>query len=109
MNRVFVFLWMMTFAAGNDVRLIEAVRTKDTNAVRTLLKAGVDVNTPQGDRATALHWAVHNDDIPTTDLLLRAGANPDAANDLGVTPLYLACTNRNAGIVKFRKVEIRTL
>ncbi len=100
MNRVFVSLWLMTFAAGNDVRLIEAVRTKDTNAVRTLLKAGVDVNTPQGDRATALHWAVHNDDIPTTDLLLRAGANPNAANDLGVTPLYLACTNRDAAMVE---------
>src|SRR5262247_3587359 len=99
MNRVLVSLWLMTFAAGNDPRLIQAVRSKDTTTVRGLLKEGVNVNSPQGDGATALHWAVHNDDIATTDILLRAGANPNAANDLGVTPLYLACTNRDSAMV----------
>src|SRR5690348_10868536 len=100
MYRVFVSLWLMTIAAGNDPRLIQAVRSKDATTIRALLKAGIDVNIAQGDGATALHWAVHNDDISTTDLLLRAGANPNAANDLGVTPLYLACTNRDAAMVE---------
>ncbi len=89
----------MTYAAANDPRLIQAVRAKNTTTVRALIKAGIDVNTPQGDGATALHWAVNNDDITTADLLLRAGARPNTANDLGVTPLYLACTNRNAAMV----------
>jgi len=83
-----------------DLRLVEAVRSKDVNAVRALLKSGMDVNAPQGDGATALHWAVHYDDLATADLLLRAGARTNAANDLGVTPLYLACTNRNATMVE---------
>ena len=83
-----------------DLRLVEAVRSKDVSAVRALLKSGIDVNAPQGDGATALHWAVHYDDIATADLLLRAGARTNAANDLGVTPLYLACTNRNATMVE---------
>jgi len=83
-----------------DLRLVEAVRSKDANAVRALLKSGIDVNAPQGDGATALHWAVHYDDTATADLLLRAGARTNAANDLGVTPLYLACTNRNATMVE---------
>ena len=83
-----------------DLRLVEAVRSKDVNAVRALLKSGIDVNAPQGDGATALHWAVHYDDLATADLLLRAGARTNAANDLGVTPLYLACTNRNATMVE---------
>jgi ankyrin repeat protein len=88
------------FAAGNDLRLIEAVRSHDTAAVHVLVKSRALVNATQGDGATALHWAVRYDDADTVDLLLRAGARANAANDVGVTPLYLACTNRNAAIVQ---------
>jgi ankyrin repeat protein len=79
--------------------LIEAVRRRDAQAVRLLVDRRVDVNAPQGDGATALHWAVHLDDLATADVLIRAGARVDAANDLGVTPLYLACTNRSGAAV----------
>src|SRR5437867_10538893 len=88
------------FGATNDLRLIQSVKNKDVTAVRALLKGRADVNATQGDGATALHWAVHYDDLATTDLLLRAGARVNVANDLGVTPLYLACTNRNASMVE---------
>src|SRR5262249_7822093 len=88
------------FAAGDDVRLIQAIKSRDAAAVRALLKAHADVNATQGDGATALHWAVHYDDLETVDLLLRAGSRVNPVNDLGVTPLYLACTNRNAAIVE---------
>jgi hypothetical protein len=88
------------FAASSDLRLIQAIRGKDGAAIRALLKARADVNATQGDGATALHWAVHYDDLATVDLLLGAGARVNAANDLGVTPLYLACTNRSAAIVE---------
>jgi uncharacterized protein len=87
------------FAAGNDVRLINAIKNKDLVAVRSLLKAHADVNATPGDGATALHWAVHNDDVASVDLLLRAGARVNVANDVGVTPLYLACTNRSDAMV----------
>lgn len=96
---ILCLLWFVPLFAF-DLRLVEAVRSKDVNAVRALLKSAVDVNAPQGDGATALHWAVHYDDIATADLLLRAGARTNAVNDLGVTPLYLACTNRNATMVE---------
>src|SRR5262249_52392671 len=43
--------------------------------------------------------AVHYDDPAMTDLLLRSGARVNAADDIGVTPLYVACTNRNSDIV----------
>lgn len=82
------------------MRLIEAVKNKDRETVRALLKQKADVNTPGGDGATALHWAVRWDDVETTDLLLRAGADVDAANDYGVTPLWLACVNRSVPVVK---------
>jgi ankyrin repeat protein len=88
------------FPAGNDLRLIDAIRSHDAAAVHTLVKSRALVNATQGDGATALHWAVRYDDADTVDLLLRAGARANAANDVGVTPLYLACTNRNATIVE---------
>jgi len=80
--------------------LIEAVRNKDVQSVRALLKQGADVNAPQGDGATALHWAAHVDDLVIADLLIRAGARPGAANDVAATPLHLACTNRSAPMVE---------
>ncbi len=86
-------------SAAGDVRLIDAVRAKNLERVRTLLTERVNVNAPQNDGATALHWAVHLDDLPTVDTLIRAGARADVADDTGATPLYLACVNRNAAVV----------
>ena len=87
-------------AAGGDLRLADAVKNRDKEAVRALLKERAGVNTPQPDGATALHWAAHWDDLETADLLIRAGAHVNAANDLGVTPLSLACLNGNAVMVE---------
>jgi ankyrin repeat protein len=89
-----------TLAAAADLRLVEAVKDRNNEAVRALLKQRVDVNAPQPDGATALHWAAHWDDLATADLLIRAGANVNAANDLGVTPLALACYSGNASMVE---------
>ena len=44
-------------ANSTDFRLVEAVKEQDYEAVRALLKQRVDVNAPQPDGATALHWA----------------------------------------------------
>ena len=87
-------------AAPIDPRLIQAVKDRDIESVRALLKQGIDVNAAQGDGATALHWAVHRDDLALADLLIRSGARANAANDLGATPLHLACTNRSAPMVE---------
>jgi ankyrin repeat protein len=87
-------------AAGADARLIKAVRSKDAATVRALIKQRVDVNAPQGDGATALHWAAHVDDVTIADLLIRAGGRAAVANDNGFTPLHLACTNRSGAMVE---------
>jgi ankyrin repeat protein len=87
-------------ADGADLRLLEAVRTRDRASVDALLKQRVDVNEPQPDGATALHWAVHWEDLALADLLIRAGANVNAANDLGVTPLLMACGSGNSAIAE---------
>jgi ankyrin repeat protein len=87
------------FCLAADLRLVEAAQGQDRNLVGTLLKQNVDVNTPQGDGATALHWAVYWDDPAMTDILIRAGANVNATNELGVTPLALASSGAMAGLL----------
>src|SRR5690242_516858 len=95
------FLSIASFAAnGSDLRLVDAAKNRDHEAVRSLLKQKVDVNTPQPDGATALAWAAHWDDLEAADLLIAAGANVNAANSYGVTPLSLACTNQSAAMVE---------
>jgi len=84
--------------ASADDRLIAAARRDDAMAVRALLKTGAKADAPQGDGATALHWAAHWDNLAMAEALIAAGAKANAANDLGVTPLWIACLNGNEPI-----------
>ena len=64
-----------------------------------LIAQKADVNAPQNDGATALHWAVYRGDKELVGMLVRAGANPKAANRAGSTPLWLASINGDAAII----------
>ena len=89
-----------SFAGGSDTPLADAAEAKDQAKLNALLQRNVDVNAPQVDGMTALHWAAYHDDFPTTKLLVTSGANIKAANRYGVTPLSLACMNGNAALVE---------
>ena len=80
--------------------LADAVQAMDQASIRSLLKRTVDVNAPQVDGMTALHWATYQDDIEVAKLLVDAGANVRAENRYGVTPLSLACQNGNTALVE---------
>ncbi len=86
--------------AGADALLADAAEKMDQASIRALLEQRVDVNAPQIDGMTALHWAAYHDDLETAELLVRAGANVKAANRYGVTALSLACTNGNGAMVE---------
>src|SRR6187399_1647052 len=79
-----------------ESQLADAAEKSDRTVIRTLLEQCADVNAPQVDGMTALHWAAYHDDLETARLLLAAGANAKVENRYGVTPLPLACTNGNA-------------
>ena len=49
-----------TFSAGAP--LVDAVKARDKATVLKLLQQKVNVNTPEVDGTTALHWAVEQDD-----------------------------------------------
>ena len=89
-------LSVAVLGAAGDLRLVEAVKNRNPEAARALLDLQVDVNTPQGDGATALHWTAHWNDMETLELLIGAGANVNAVNDLGVTPIALASAHQKA-------------
>jgi ankyrin repeat protein len=92
---------MLLTAAPADTRLADAAMQGDNDSVRSLLKQKVDVNTPQGDGSTALHWAAYRDDLEMVKLLLAAGANAKAATREGaITPLLMACQNGNAALIE---------
>ena len=88
----------LSLAAGRS-DVADAVMRGDAAAVRTLLQQKADVNAPQIDGATALHWAVYRDDLETAQLLLRAGAWANVANRSGITPLAMACLYGNVNMI----------
>lgn len=106
MKRTFLPLFLFLFtgasflAAAAPSEVADAVMRGDKAAVQKLLAQHADVNAPQADGATALHWAVFKSDKEMVDLLIRAGANAKAANREGATPLWLASVNGDAAIVE---------
>src|SRR6476660_125286 len=84
-------------AAGSDIA--DAAMNKNKDLVRSLLQKKADVNAPQVDGTTALHWAVRRDDAEMADLLIRAGARVAAANRDGATPMQLAALNGSAAML----------
>lgn len=86
-------------AYGAVSEVADAAMRGDREAVRAALARKADVNIPQMDGTTALHWAVERDDLETTDILLRAGARVTVQTREGVTPLQLAATNGNGMMI----------
>jgi uncharacterized protein len=86
-------------AAGNGLGVVDAVKQGNLAAVRALISQHADVNVAEADGMTALHWAVRGDDVPTAQVLLRAGANAKAVTRYGFTPIILAAQNGNASLV----------
>jgi ankyrin repeat protein len=86
-------------AAGSPSPLADAAEKSDRAAIRALLKHHADVNAPQIDGMTALHWAAYEDDLESARALLKAGASVTATNREGVTPLSLACVNGNTEFI----------
>ncbi len=96
----FVTVWFSAagFAATSDVA--DAAMKKNSQTLRSLLQQKADVNAPQADGATALHWAARWDDLEMAQSLIRAGANVRAANNEGATPMFLATLNGNAQMIE---------
>jgi len=79
--------------------LVDAARSGDLHAVRTLLAEGADVDAAAADGSTALHWAVETHAAEIVAALLDAGADPTVATRNRVTPLSLAAHTGDAAMI----------
>jgi len=81
---------------GATPDVVDAAMRGDHQALRAAIARKADVNAPQADGTTALHWAADRDDLESADLLIKAGAHVAERTREGVTPLQLAAVNGSA-------------
>ena len=93
--------------AAGDLRLIEAVKHRDTKAFETLAGTGADIDAVAPDGATALAWAVFLDLQDVAEKLIAKGAKVNTAGDYGETPLTLALANGNARLLGIKLASVR--
>jgi uncharacterized protein len=96
---VFVAIATAFVAGAGKSDVADAAQKGDRAAVQKLILQKADVNAPQVDGATALHWAIYRQDFELADALIRAGANVKAANRTGATPLAMAALYGNAPLI----------
>jgi ankyrin repeat protein len=73
-----------------------AARLSLPHIVKAILENGLDTTNAEGFESrglTALHWAAKFADEATLRVLVESGADIDARNAEGVTPLYVAARN----------------
>ncbi len=93
-------LLVATAATPPDSPVADAAMRGELEEVRELLRSGADVNAPQSDGLTALHWAADNGDAALTGVLIYAGANlaPLTRND-AYTPMHMAARGGHADVI----------
>jgi ankyrin repeat protein len=79
----------------------DAAQKGDLALVKKLIAQGADVNIPQGDGMTALHWAADHGDSAMAAALIKARANVKATTRIGnYTPLHVASRDASGGVVR---------
>ena len=97
---VLAFGLATSVAFSADAPVADAAMKGETEAVRSLIAAGADVNVPQGDGMTALHWAAFQDNADVAQVLIDAEANVEAETRIGaIRPLSMAATNGSAAMI----------
>jgi ankyrin repeat protein len=91
---------LSTGISAQSSQIANAAMNGDREAVRALIKKGLDVNEALGDGTTALHLAAMKGDAELAQMLLVAGANHRATTRIGAyTPLYLAARGGHSAVV----------
>jgi uncharacterized protein len=97
---VIVAATLVQSVAWAEGTLVDAAKSGDDAAATALLKQHVDVNVPESDGTTALHWAVYLNDETLVDQLIKAGANVNAVNQFNSTPMSEAAIAGNVKVIE---------
>jgi hypothetical protein len=84
---------------GGHTALLFGVRTGDLASARLLVEAGADVNDADAWGVSATVLAAHSGFADLVEMLLEAGADPDAAA-AGFSALHLAVLRRDVAMVR---------
>jgi hypothetical protein len=94
----------MRFTVNQRTLLATAAMRGDTHKVHCLLMAGANPNVPDKDRNTALHLALKEPRrfhaLELLEALLDCGADTEARNTKGQTPLHVACIIGNVELME---------
>jgi ankyrin repeat protein len=100
LHTLLVILALFPAAVTTDVRLAEAAKTGNIDAVRALIEKKADVNAPGPDGTPPLYWAIQADDLATAQLLIRSGADVKTPNRYGITPIQIAAGSGNVAMIR---------
>ena len=73
-----------------ETLLIDAAKHQKYELVTALVEGGADVNLRGSEGRSALHYSAYYQDIGTVEYLLAHGANVNATDDMGRTPLIMS-------------------
>lgn len=85
---------------GRNTPIITAAQAGHTDVVAALLEAAAAVNHRGFLNKTALFWAVDRGYVPTAELLLTKGANPNINDSEGLTPLIISARTGNSRLTR---------
>jgi len=86
--------------ASDEEDFFSAVLNGDVARIKGLLKKGVDINTLQDQRMTALLLAISNGKTNVAEFLIEAGADVNVKDNQGHTALGFASATRQTSTVK---------
>jgi thiosulfate/3-mercaptopyruvate sulfurtransferase len=86
--------------ANATTPLMKASHIGDRDIVRSLIRAGADMNARNADGNNALWLACVGSHLDIVDMLVEAGIDIDNRNDNGATPLMYAASSGKAAVVE---------
>lgn len=87
----------LNFTMQNQFSMYASILSENVSEIRRLLKEGFKINSQMSNFAkrTPLHIASEIGSTKVIKLLIENGADPNAADPYGVTPVFLAVQYRN--------------
>ena len=110
---------VLLVGCGPRISIYEAAKEGNIEAVKQHLAAGTDVNAKQGDvvdafdridrsRTTPLHEAIWGGHVAIAELLISKGANVNAKDNNGLTPMHWAETKEIAEVLIANGADVNT-
>jgi ankyrin repeat protein len=86
---------------ANKLAWFRALMNFDSSVIKWFKESGLNIDIENNDNMTSLIWCLKNDYLVSAKYLIEEGANVNAMDEHGYTPLHLCATKENVGYVEF--------